>query len=160
MSCWTSCLPRKSTNMVEYSPCLTVSFFASDPHWIDHYPQHICPLWMYVDPFLLSSLCSEISGSKKIGAFLVLFVAGFLAVMIAVPILAFDCQWTVSSIAAVELIFWTDTRLPSWPGPCIGIQFSSAVNSALWQRNGSYGKGICRWPQIHHRILCFPNVSF
>ncbi|KAJ6594698.1 hypothetical protein B0H19DRAFT_1096499 [Mycena capillaripes] len=40
--------------------------------------------------------------SKKIGAFLVVFIAGFLAVMIAVPILAFDY-----------------TRLPSWPGPCI-----------------------------------------
>ncbi|KAF8166353.1 hypothetical protein K438DRAFT_1616988, partial [Mycena galopus ATCC 62051] len=40
--------------------------------------------------------------SKKIGAFLVVLIAGFLGVMIAVPILAFDY-----------------TRLPSWPGPCI-----------------------------------------
>ncbi|KAF7376732.1 hypothetical protein MSAN_00090400 [Mycena sanguinolenta] len=40
--------------------------------------------------------------SKKMGAFLLVLIAGFLAVMIAVPILAFDY-----------------TRLPSWPGPCI-----------------------------------------
>ncbi|KAJ6507447.1 hypothetical protein C8R47DRAFT_1239546, partial [Mycena vitilis] len=40
--------------------------------------------------------------SKKVGAFLVVFIAGFLAVMVAVPILAFDY-----------------TRLPSWPGPCL-----------------------------------------
>ncbi|KAJ7234897.1 hypothetical protein B0H12DRAFT_1142357 [Mycena haematopus] len=40
--------------------------------------------------------------SKKMGAFLIVFMAGFLGVMIAVPILAFDY-----------------TRLPSWPGPCI-----------------------------------------
>ncbi|KAJ6526960.1 hypothetical protein DFH09DRAFT_1187222 [Mycena vulgaris] len=39
---------------------------------------------------------------RKIGIFLMAFVTGFLAVMIAVPILAFDY-----------------TRLPSWPGPCI-----------------------------------------
>ncbi|KAJ6574545.1 hypothetical protein B0H19DRAFT_1254235 [Mycena capillaripes] len=40
--------------------------------------------------------------SKKIGVFLIVLIAGFLGVMIAVPILAFDY-----------------TRLPSWPGPCI-----------------------------------------
>ncbi|KAJ7485816.1 hypothetical protein FB451DRAFT_1083318 [Mycena latifolia] len=39
---------------------------------------------------------------RKIGVFLVALIAGFLGVMIAVPILAFDY-----------------TRLPSWPGPCI-----------------------------------------
>ncbi|KAJ7466930.1 hypothetical protein FB451DRAFT_402139 [Mycena latifolia] len=39
---------------------------------------------------------------RKIGIFLVALIAGFLGVMIAVPILAFDY-----------------TRLPSWPGPCI-----------------------------------------
>ncbi|KAJ7622698.1 hypothetical protein B0H17DRAFT_1340529 [Mycena rosella] len=39
---------------------------------------------------------------RKIGMFLVALIAGFLGVMIAVPILAFDY-----------------TRLPSWPGPCI-----------------------------------------
>ncbi|KAJ7354461.1 hypothetical protein DFH08DRAFT_854918 [Mycena albidolilacea] len=40
--------------------------------------------------------------TKTIGAFLLLLIAGFLGVMIAVPILAFDY-----------------TRFPSWPGPCI-----------------------------------------
>ncbi|KAJ7090868.1 hypothetical protein B0H15DRAFT_837135 [Mycena belliarum] len=39
---------------------------------------------------------------RKIGLFLVALITGFLGVMIAVPILAFDY-----------------TRLPSWPGPCI-----------------------------------------
>ncbi|KAJ6616643.1 hypothetical protein B0H10DRAFT_2036380 [Mycena sp. CBHHK59/15] len=39
---------------------------------------------------------------RTIGIFLIVFSAGFLGVMIAVPILAFDY-----------------TRLPSWPGPCI-----------------------------------------
>ncbi|KAJ7485813.1 hypothetical protein FB451DRAFT_1363611 [Mycena latifolia] len=42
---------------------------------------------------------------RKIGVFLVALIAGFLGVMIAVPILAFDY-----------------TRLPSWPGPCIGMR--------------------------------------
>lgn len=39
---------------------------------------------------------------RRIATFLAVFIAGFLGVMIAVPILAFDY-----------------TRLPSWPGPCI-----------------------------------------
>ncbi|KAJ7159050.1 hypothetical protein C8R43DRAFT_1064334 [Mycena crocata] len=39
---------------------------------------------------------------QKIAAFLITLIAGFLGVMIAVPILAFDY-----------------TKLPSWPGPCI-----------------------------------------
>ncbi|KAJ7765103.1 hypothetical protein DFH07DRAFT_811424 [Mycena maculata] len=39
---------------------------------------------------------------RRIGVFLAVFVAGFLGVMVAVPILGFDY-----------------TRLPSWPGPCI-----------------------------------------
>ncbi|KAF7357975.1 hypothetical protein MVEN_00844300 [Mycena venus] len=42
--------------------------------------------------------------SKKMGVFLIVLIAGFLGVMIAVPILAFDY-----------------TKLPSWPGPCIGM---------------------------------------
>ncbi|KAJ7837102.1 hypothetical protein B0H13DRAFT_2368371 [Mycena leptocephala] len=40
--------------------------------------------------------------SKTIGVLLIILIAGFLGVMIAVPILAFDY-----------------TRLPLWPGPCI-----------------------------------------
>jgi len=39
---------------------------------------------------------------RRIGIFLVVFIAVFLGVMVAVPILGFDY-----------------TRLPSWPGPCI-----------------------------------------
>ncbi|KAF7354271.1 hypothetical protein MVEN_01115200 [Mycena venus] len=50
--------------------------------------------------------------SKKIGVFLIVLIAGFLGVMVAVPILAFDY-----------------TRLPSWPGPCIVTGKASIAGS-------------------------------
>ncbi|KAJ7140932.1 hypothetical protein C8R44DRAFT_866606 [Mycena epipterygia] len=40
---------------------------------------------------------------RRIGVFLIVFISAFLGVMISVPILAFDY-----------------TRLPTWPGPCMG----------------------------------------
>ncbi|KAJ7616067.1 hypothetical protein FB45DRAFT_801682 [Roridomyces roridus] len=43
---------------------------------------------------------------RRMAAFLLVLMAAFLGVMIAVPILAFDCKY-----------FYT--RLPSWPGPCL-----------------------------------------
>jgi hypothetical protein len=43
---------------------------------------------------------------RKVGIFLLTILGGFLGVMIAVPILAFDY-----------------IRLPSWPGPCLGEFF-------------------------------------
>ncbi|KAJ7839253.1 hypothetical protein B0H14DRAFT_1075508 [Mycena olivaceomarginata] len=51
--------------------------------------------------------------SKTIGAFLLLLIAGFLGVMIAVPILAFDY-----------------TRFPSWPSPCIIVEVTGKPSIA------------------------------
>lgn len=63
--------------------------------------------------------------------FLGVMMAGFTGVMIAVPIMAFDCKHDARPRAVImtyqqETEFWyyslfADTRLPSWPGPCLGV---------------------------------------
>jgi hypothetical protein len=88
-------------------------------------------------------------------------LAAFLGVMIAVPIMAFDCKpFNVYFISLVLADLCTsDTRLPSWPGPCLGLGqllllnliFVHALQSSYWEGVG------CR-TEVHHCFLCIANV--
>ncbi|KAJ7671220.1 hypothetical protein B0H17DRAFT_1162112 [Mycena rosella] len=116
---WLSCLPQEWRTIWKskaswspikilycvvryYTLVVLVGFFAS-------WSESSCARYVRVLPGIavLIDLSIELiyalyGCDRKIGMFLVALIAGFLGVMIAVPILAFDY-----------------TRLPSWPGPCI-----------------------------------------
>ncbi|KAJ7810037.1 hypothetical protein B0H14DRAFT_3112519 [Mycena olivaceomarginata] len=126
---WLSCLPqewryiwksRAGWSPIKILYCLvryyTLMFAVSDVWLFAHWSESSCARYVRVLPgiALLTDLSVELvlalrvyalyGCSKRIGAFLSVLIAGFLGVMIAVSILAFDY-----------------TRLPSWPGPCIAI---------------------------------------
>ncbi|KAJ7162299.1 hypothetical protein C8R46DRAFT_1000317 [Mycena filopes] len=125
---WLSCLPqewrciwksKRGWSPVKILYCLVryytlvvlivtdVWFFAkwSEPscaRYVRILPGIAVPIDLSVELVLALRIYALYGCSRKVGVFLGVLVAGFLGVMIAVPILAFDY-----------------TRLPSWPGPCI-----------------------------------------
>ncbi|KAJ7762579.1 hypothetical protein B0H16DRAFT_1529267 [Mycena metata] len=75
---------------------------ASCAKYVRILPGIAVPIDLSVELVLAVRIYALYGCNKRVGAFLGVLIAGFLGVMIAVPILAFDY-----------------TRLPSWPGPCV-----------------------------------------
>ncbi|KAJ7176931.1 hypothetical protein C8R46DRAFT_1346851 [Mycena filopes] len=102
------CLVRYYTLAVLVGEYLTdVWFFAkwselSCAKYVRILPGIAVPIDLSVELVLALRIYALYECSRKVGVFLGVLIAGFLGVMVAVPILAFDY-----------------TRLPSWPGPCI-----------------------------------------
>ncbi|KAJ7057713.1 hypothetical protein C8F01DRAFT_1256337 [Mycena amicta] len=124
---WLSCLPQerkhiwksKSWTPIKFLYCMVryytlivlivtdVWFFAgwseaSCSRYVRILPGIAVLIDLSVEAVLAIRIYALYGCDKRMAAFLIAMLAGFLGVMIAVPIMAFDY-----------------TRLPSWPGPCM-----------------------------------------